>query len=513
MTHDPHRPTIHFSPPANWMNDPCGLVWHDGVFHLYYQHNPHENRWGPMHWGHAVSEDLFHWRDRPIALFPDDTHGMAFTGSAVCVAQRDLQPGQAHGPQSSSPIGPEPLRAIYTGALPGESIHSTVQQQCLATSTDGERWTPRGVVLPNPGIEDFRDPKVGRHPDTGGWFLVLAAGDHVQFFSSPDLERWRYESSFGHGLGYAEGEWECPDLFELPLPGGGSRWVLVVHVGRGLSNRFAGAQYITGSFDGRRFHPAEEDFRPVDHGHDFYAAQSWSETKQRRIWLAWASHWAHSDRPHTRGWAGTMTLPRELSLIRDAHGAVELCQRPVREFSQLLEHTLRPDADRSRRQNAPAAPGGKRGSREHLAVRWGACSSVPSSTVVSWITNAAAAYRVATRSTEATTVRVVLEFGGAGEVVIERTPTTLRIDRSACDMGSFSAHIDTDKTVPLTAAFGTMEIVFDHSILEVFVDDGAIVTTDLLVPQESLSRITYAVKAGAPAGTCTVHTLRQSIIR
>ncbi|MFO8043817.1 MAG: glycoside hydrolase family 32 protein, partial [Alkalispirochaeta sp.] len=390
MNRDLHRPTIHFSPPANWMNDPCGLVWHNGLFHLYYQHNPQENRWGPMHWGHAVSEDLFRWRDRPVALYPDATHGMAFTGSAV-VVDASTAPAGAAGPAGPGAAGPAdtggpasakpkttptststptdneapkagsvpPLRAIYTGALPQGSIHATRQQQCLAVSTDGDRWEPRGVVLPNPGVPDFRDPKVGRHARTGRWYLVLAAGDHVQFYSSPDLKQWSYESSFGRGLGYTEGEWECPDLFQLPLPQdlspgepqgypesepqGGSpdapagepRWVLVVHVGRGLSNRYAGAQYITGEFDGHQFHAAETDFRPVDQGHDFYAAQSWNGTTRRRIWIAWASHWAHSDATQTTGWAGTLTLPRELSLVRDGAEGVALCQQPARELAAL----------------------------------------------------------------------------------------------------------------------------------------------------------------------------------
>lgn len=480
------------------MNDPCGLVWHDGVFHLYYQHNPHENRWGPMHWGHAVSEDLFHWRDRPIALFPDDVHGMAFTGSAVVMPPGGTRKS-AEEVQSAADRSPGSLCAIYTGALPQESAHSTLQQQCVATSADGERWTPRGVVIANPGIADFRDPKVGRHPGTGGWYLVLAAGDHVQFFSSPDLERWQYESSFGHGLGYTEGEWECPNLFQLPLPDDGVRWVLVVHAGRGLSNRHAGAQYITGDFDGKRFHPIEGDFRPVDHGHDFYAAQSWSGTEERRIWIAWASHWAHSDLPQTQGWAGTMTLPRELSLAMSTTGVVELHQRPVREFIDLIEHELRPVSDQSRRPDDTDEP--------HSSL------TADSSTIASWATDGTAAYRIATRSTEPTSFRVLLRFANAGAVTIERTPSTLRVDRGACDMGSFSTRIDTDKTVPLASPYGTVEIIFDHSILEVFVDGGSTVTTDLLFPRERLSQIGYAVERGAAPGVCTVHALRRSIHR
>jgi fructan beta-fructosidase len=486
MTNDLHRPTIHFSPPANWMNDPCGLVFHEGLFHLYYQHNPTENRWGPMHWGHAVSTDLFHWQDRPVALEPDDTHGMAFTGSAVVV---DVNASATASTGVDDERISPPLRAIYTGALPLESIHATLQQQCLATSRDGDRWEPQGVVLPNPGNPDFRDPKVGRHPVTGRWYVVLAAGDHVQFFSSPDLRRWTFESRFGHGLGYANGEWECPDLFPLALPEGGSRWILVVHAGRGLANRHAGAQYITGDFDGRQFRPAEEDFRPVDRGHDFYAAQSWSGTGDRRIWIAWASHWAHSDLPQTRGWSGTMTIPRELSLVRTPDGGVTLRQQPASEFATLISEEL-----------TALPPSTQAGSHHQRTVR-------------TWRTDDMVAYHLRAISSEPSSFRLVLQFGTAGPVTVERTPSELRVDRSSCDMGPFNALVDTDKTVPLNTTCGTVQLIVDRSVLEIFTDDGTVVTTDLLFPGEPLSEIRCEVEQTSPPVACTIHSLKPSVRR
>ncbi|HKK49616.1 MAG TPA: glycoside hydrolase family 32 protein, partial [Alkalispirochaeta sp.] len=334
-----------------------------------------------------------------------------------------------------------------------------------------------GVVLPNPGVTDFRDPKVGWHAGIGRWYLVLAAGDHVQFFSSPDLERWSYESSFGHGLGFTEGEWECPDLFELSLPHGSTRWVLVVHAGRGLSIRYAGAQYITGDFDGTRFTPSDSDFRPVDLGHDFYAAQTWSGTGARRIWIAWASHWAHSDSPQTSGWAGILTLPRELSLTTHPTKGVALCQRPVQEFTQLIERELSP---------GPIEP------------------TLRSETT---------AYRITVDSPVPTPIMISLGFGSAGVVTITRTATDLRINRGTCDMGAFSDRIDADKTVPLATRGGTMEIIFDHSILEVFADDGMTVTTDLLFPREPLASITCGVDGETAPGSCSIHALTGSIIR
>ncbi|MFP4210753.1 MAG: glycoside hydrolase family 32 protein [Alkalispirochaeta sp.] len=476
------RPHIHFTPPGNWMNDPCGLVFHRGLYHLYYQHNPFENRWGSIHWGHAVSDDLFHWRDRPVALAPDTALGMPFTGSVVTVDADTGHPGctdRAH------------LVATYTAAKPEGADGSTprrfLQRQCRAVSDDGERWSPEGVVLDNPGVYDFRDPAVTWDPEERFWRMVLAVGDRVRFYRSDDLRRWEFHDEFGHGVLPLEAEWECPDLFRVPLRHAGRggprrfRWVLTVHLGRGLPRERAGSLYTTGAFVGDRFVPDRSErpvLRAVDNGHDFYAAQRWRNTGDRAIWIAWVAHYAYADNPQTTGWSGVLTLPRELILAGTDDGDAHLLQRPVPEIDRL-----------------PGDTETRRGTTRY-AVTPGA------------------AYRL--RASSDPGVRIVMHFGGAGEIVIERSRDELRVDRRSLDMGGFEGVADVEKRVALTGAGAvgtvaagiaptgddlpgnaadsstpspTVELWFDGIVLELFLDTGGVVYTDLVVPVEPLHEV------------------------
>jgi sucrose-6-phosphate hydrolase SacC (GH32 family) len=206
-----HRPQFHFSPPEKWMNDPNGMVYYDGEYHLFYQHYPDSNVWGPMHWGHAASRDMIHWEHLPIALYPD-TLGYIFSGSAV--VDRNNTSGFGRD-------GRPPLVAIYTyHDMPGEKAgRPDYQSQAIAYSTDkGRTWTKYAgnPVIPNPlKNKDFRDPKVFWHEPSARWVMALAAFDHIEFWTSPDLKKWQHRSDFGRGLGEHDGVWECPDLFAL----------------------------------------------------------------------------------------------------------------------------------------------------------------------------------------------------------------------------------------------------------------------------------------------------------
>ena len=209
---EPHRPQIHFSPPENWMNDPNGMVFHKGVYHLFYQYYPDSTVWGPMHWGHATTTDLVHWENHPIALYPDSL-GYIFSGSAVV------------DEKNSSGFGKEgqiPLVAIFTHHNPKAEKESpmTVENQSIAFSLDdGNTWTKYegNPVLKNPGIRDFRDPKVFWHEAGKKWIMTLAASDQIIFYSSPNLKTWTKESEFGKEFGAHGGVWECPDLFPLAI--------------------------------------------------------------------------------------------------------------------------------------------------------------------------------------------------------------------------------------------------------------------------------------------------------
>ena len=252
-----HRPQLHFSPPTQWMNDPNGMVFYEGEYHLFYQHYPDSNVWGPMHWGHAVSTDLIHWEQLPIALYPDSL-GYIFSGSAVVDWLNTSGFGENEIP---------PLVAIYTYHDPAGDAEARIdfQTQGIAYSNDrGRTWTKYegNPVLPNPGIRDFRDPKVIWDRDAEQWVMVLAAYDHVKFYGSKDLKNWRFLSDFGKNWGSHGGVWECPDLFPMELEGSGEiDWVLLLSINPGSPNGGSGTQYFVGDWDGRRFR-LDAEFEP-----------------------------------------------------------------------------------------------------------------------------------------------------------------------------------------------------------------------------------------------------------
>jgi fructan beta-fructosidase len=328
---EPFRPAYHFTPELNWMNDPNGLVYFEGEYHLFYQHNPLGNEWGHMSWGHAVSQDLVHWRHLPIAL--RDEYGiMIFSGSAVA---------DTHNTSGFGNGGKPPLVAIYTGHSPDR------QTQDIAFSTDrGRTWTKyAGNPVLDVGEKDFRDPKVFWHEPTKRWIMVvsLAVQKRLQFYGSSDLKAWKLLSEFGPAGAPNKLNWECPDLFELPIDGepGKTRWVLAAHMGNGAIAGGSGCECFTGVFDGKQFLPDATTSQWVDYGRDFYAPVSWSgipASDGRRIWIGWMNNWETCLNP-TSPWRSAMSIPRELDLRR-IDGKLRLCQKPVRELQQLRGRKL-----------------------------------------------------------------------------------------------------------------------------------------------------------------------------
>ena len=325
---EPYRPQYHFSPATNWMNDPNGMVYYDGEYHLFYQHNPFGTRWGHMSWGHAVSRDLVHWEHLPVAL-PEADSIMIFSGSAVVDWNNSSGFGQN---------GQPPLVTIYTGHYTNQSL----QNQQIAYSTDrGRTWTK---YENNPVLDideaDFRDPKVFWHEPTEQWVMVvvLSVERKAQFYGSKNLKDWTLLSTFGPA-GNADGIWECPDLFELPVENrpGQTRWVLQVDLGREAVAGGSGGQYFVGDFDGTTFTPEHEDDRWIDYGKDFYAAVSWSDVPEsdgRRLWLGWMNNWLYAQDIPTDPWRSAQSLPRSLTL-RDVDGEHHLVHRPVTELERL----------------------------------------------------------------------------------------------------------------------------------------------------------------------------------
>jgi len=316
-----YRPHYHFSPPSNWMNDPNGLVYADGEYHLFYQYHPGSAIWGPMHWGHAVSADLVNWRHLPIALYPDE-NGMIFSGSAVV----DWN--------NTAGFGEGALIAIFT------YNKAQVETQNLAYSMDrGLTWIKYAgnPIIPHPDhLRDFRDPRVFWHEDH--WVMSLAAGDTVLFYTSSDLKNWSQSGSFGNGYGATDGVWETPDLFKLSVDNGSEKlWVLTVSVANGHPAGGSGTQYFIGHFDGQNFtseYP-KDTVLWADLGADYYAPQSWNEEPNGRcLMIGWINNWQYANAIPTSGWRGAFSLIREVSLKRTEAG-LRLVQQPIPEMRSL----------------------------------------------------------------------------------------------------------------------------------------------------------------------------------
>ncbi len=333
LYHEQFRPQVHFSPPKNWMNDPNGLVYYQGEYHLFYQYHPARMVWGPMHWGHAISTDLVHWKNEPTALFPDSL-GLIFSGSAVFDSLNTSGLGSKESP---------PLVAIFTyHSMEKEKAGRTdYQNQGIAFSIDkGRTWKKydKNPVLPNQGVNDFRDPKVFWSAKVNQWTMILAVKDHVELWASPNLKAWKKLSDFGRDFGAHGGVWECPDLFELRVPGERmKKWVMLVSINPGGPNGGSATQYFIGDFDGRTFKPEyDKDFICwIDHGPDDYAGVTWNNLPHnRRVFLGWMSNWAYAQEVPTKPWRSAMTAPRDLFLKR-VNGRIYVTSRLVGEISNL----------------------------------------------------------------------------------------------------------------------------------------------------------------------------------
>jgi fructan beta-fructosidase len=326
---EPHRLQFHFSPPEQWMNDPNGMVYFDGEYHLFYQHYPDDNIWGPMHWGHAISTDLVHWENLPIALYPDSL-GYIFSGSAV-VDKNNTSGFGTHGET--------PLIAVFTYHDPEKEQAGSdrFQTQGIAFSVDkGRTWNKyeNNPVLDNPGIRDFRDPKVFWHEEDQKWIMILAVKDRVHLYSSTDLKEWQMESEFGSSLGAHGGVWECPDLFPLSA-GNTTKWVMLVSINPGGPNGGSATQYFVGDFDGKTFTADHQDTRWLDYGPDNYAGVSWSNVSDRRLFIGWMSNWSYATVVPTYRWRSAMTISRELNLIQVGQQFF-VTSKPVEEYSSIV---------------------------------------------------------------------------------------------------------------------------------------------------------------------------------
>ncbi len=318
-----YRPTYHYTPEKHWMNDPNGMVYYKGEYHLFYQYYPEGNQWGPMHWGHAISTDLIQWEELPIALYPDNL-GYIFSGSAV--VDKENTSGFKTGEE-------DVLVAIFTHHEPVNNK----EYQSLAYSNDkGRTWSKYfgNPVLTNSNKIDFRDPKVSWNSKVNKWIMSVAAGNEIMFYSSPNLKDWNYLSSFGSNIGAHGGVWECPDLFPIKLDNGIVKWVLIVSINPGGINGGSATQYFIGEFDGVNFTTDQTDIKWLDYGTDNYAGVTWSNTPDNtNLFIGWMSNWNYAGDVPTYSWRSAMTIPRSLHLLENNEGYV-LASKPLTEHAE-----------------------------------------------------------------------------------------------------------------------------------------------------------------------------------
>ncbi|MFT3683231.1 MAG: glycoside hydrolase family 32 protein [Ferruginibacter sp.] len=459
LMHEQHRPQIHFSPQKNWMNDPNGMVYHNGVYHLFFQYYPGKPVWGPMHWGHATSKDLLHWKEQAIGLYPDSL-GYIFSGSAV--VDKDNTSGFGIN-------GKTPLVAVFTHHnMDGEKAkRNDFQFQSIAYSNDdGNTWTKYAgnPVLKNPGIVDFRDPKVMWYGPAKKWIMTLATKDCVTFYSSPDLKNWSKESEFGKNIGAHGGVWECPDL--LPLNDNGKEvWVLLASINPGAPNKGSATQYFLGDFNGHEFLPFDTITRWVDYGTDNYAGITWSNTGKRKIFLGWMSNWLYATSVPTTAWRSAMTIPRELKIKHSGNNLL-LASTPVKELSLI--------------QSEPAVinnvPAGKKMKILNLPCR------------------------IDLELNELKDLSITLSNSLNEETIIgyDEKKSQFFIDRSRSGNTNFQEDFAGRQTAPRFSVKKNTSItlVIDVSSVELFADDGLTVMTAIFFPAETYHQI--QIESSAP---------------
>lgn len=480
------RPAVHYTPQRNWMNDPNGLVYENGRYHLFYQYNPLGHDWGNMSWGHATSTDLVHWREQPVAIRANATEEI-FSGSIVA---------DTHNTSGLGASGQTPLVALYTSVYQDGSGHASgTQAQSLAYSLDhGATWRPyaRNPVLTlDPESKQFRDPKVSWYAQGRYWLMttVVADAQVVKLYRSDDLIHWSFLSDFTlPDVPHAGVLWEMPDLVPLPVDDDPRhiKWVMIVNVNPWSIAGGSGAMYFVGDFDGRTFTPdrvapAGSDpaqFRWVDHGADFYAAGTFSGAPGARpVAIAWMSNWDYAAKAPTAPWRGATTLPRELAL-KTIGGEPTLVVTPAAAFDAWADgrpavHEGDLDIESATRALSPATRGvvqritvtvtPRRAARAGLIVRGSADGSVGT------------------------------------RIVYDTAKRTLTLDRSRSGATDFAGTFSREHIVDLPLEHGQLrlEIVVDRGSVEVFANGGRVALTDLIFPPPDADRVAVFAEHGS----------------
>lgn len=460
-----YRPAYHHTPLYGWMNDPNGMFYKDGRWHLYYQWNPYGSKWQNMTWGHSSSADLVRWEHHPAAIEANGL-GTVFSGSSVVDSA------------NTAGFGSDAVVALYTSA-------DVSQTQSLAHSSDGGMTFE--IYPGNPILtleSEARDPNMFWDADNGRWVLSLAhALDHeMLFFTSPDLKEWTLQGSFGKGIGAQDGVWECPDLFRLKVDGSGEeKWVLVCNINPGGPFGGSATQYFTGDFDGKTF-IADTDAEGViptkwmDYGKDHYATVSWSDVPDnRRVLIGWMSNWQYAGEVPTMQYRSANTLPREAGLFRAPDGQLYLSSSPVAELAALRD---KPSVSV---RNKPAGGNGR--NFPLPGSNGGACEIL---------------LDIDSRKAGSVDITISNNDGESALLCYDAKAHTMSFDRRRSGLTDFSQDFPTVTTAPTFETDGklSLRIFIDRSSIEVFGNGGKTVMTNLVFPTVPYSSVSVSAKGG-----------------
>lgn len=469
------RPVYHHTPAYGWMNDPNGMFYKDGVYHLYFQYNPYGSVWGNMHWGHSTSTDLMHWNFEGCAIVPD-AWGAIFSGS--CVVDHNNTAG----------FGKEAVVAFYTSAK--STPWGDIQMQSMAYSLDnGKTFTKyEGNPILTSSEKDFRDPKVFWYAPGKHWVMILAVGQHMEIYSSVNLKEWKKESEFGAMQGAHGGVWECPDLVEIPVEGTREKkWVLICNLNPGGPFGGSAAQYFVGSFDGKKFvNESPTQTKWMDWGKDNYATVTWNNAPDGRcIALGWMSNWQYANNVPTRQYRSANTLARDLTLYREGQ-ELYLKSTPSSEVKKA----------RGKKVSIPSF----KVSEKHE--------------MVNLFEEKQGAYEV----------EIVIQNAGASKIAFsllndkgEKVSMYYDLNRKQFVMDrSESGTVDFSKDFPaVTVAPAnvdkelTLRLFVDRSSIEAFGEDGKFVMTNLVFPSQPYVKMCFeADKNGYAVKTLNVYKLQ-----
>ena len=419
------RSIYHHTPVYGWMNDPNGMFYKDGVWHLYYQYNPYGSQWENMTWAHSTSTDLIHWKNHGEVIQPDAL-GTIFSGSSVV------------DKENTAGFGKDAIVAFYTSA-------GAAQTQSIAYSTDNGETFKKYVNNPilTSDVPDFRDPNVFWNEEVKQWNLILAVGQQMNIYSSKNLKDWKYESSFGEGYGNHGGVWECPDLLKM-----GDKWVLICNINPGGPFGGSATQYFVGSFDGHKFtcESKPEVTKWMDYGKDHYATVSFSNAPDGRIVvLPWMSNWQYANQVPTQQFRSANGLPRDLGLYR-YNGEDSVSVKPSPEVFAAFEKK----------------PSG------HLQP---------------------AAYIEVTNIKSNASIVLSNDKGERVTMVYDGKNATFSMDRTESGVTDFHSDFKAKTVAPTNGVIKSMQIFIDRCSIEAFDTEGKVAMTNLVFPSKPYDKI------------------------